>query len=448
MALDYTTDQVKALAPDDSSAKAGRGLASPAKWESMGRDDRAVWGECKGSGAKPYQVEIDLADQPAFKCSCPSRKFPCKHALGLMFLLAEKKAAIAEIAAPPWVADWLESRSRRVQQREERKEQAAKLPDPETREKKLAKRRERIASGLADLDLWLRDLVRGGLAAIRSRPHSYWSEPAARLVDSQAPGLARWIESLEQASHSGDGWEEAVLRLLGRIALVVEGFSRFDSLSPKTQADLRAVVGWPFEKDEVLAGPDTARDRWAVVGMSIEEAANLREQRIWLQGLTTRRSALILDFAYENQPLDVSLPPGTGFEGELAFYPGGSPLRALVKDRTGGLAPLTEFPGFALLEDGIDAFAKAFAENPWIGRFPFGVHNLRPRRSDHGWMIRDGADRELPLTPEFRHGWDLLAVSGGRPLSLFGEWSETAFRPLSGWVDGRFFSWPHEGVVS
>ena len=79
----WTPEQIVALAPDAGSVKAGRELATARKWVSLGRSEQAVWGECQGSGAKPYQTKIDLSE-PAFQCSCPSRKFPCKHALGLL----------------------------------------------------------------------------------------------------------------------------------------------------------------------------------------------------------------------------------------------------------------------------------------------------------------------------------------------------------------------------
>src|SRR5690349_4155482 len=55
-----TPESVLALAPDESSAKAARGLVAPAQWPSLGFDDTAVWGECKGSGSKPYQTQVDL----------------------------------------------------------------------------------------------------------------------------------------------------------------------------------------------------------------------------------------------------------------------------------------------------------------------------------------------------------------------------------------------------
>src|SRR5688572_4415777 len=81
-----TTDQILALAPDAGSMSAGRKLAHPRHWRSAGRADTALWGECQGSTL--YQVRVDVS-QPAaaaVKCSCPSRKFPCKHALALLLM--------------------------------------------------------------------------------------------------------------------------------------------------------------------------------------------------------------------------------------------------------------------------------------------------------------------------------------------------------------------------
>jgi hypothetical protein len=62
----WTADQVHAMAPDPASAKAGQGLAGPRKCVTLGRDARALWGECQGSGSRPYQVIVDAAE-PAFR---------------------------------------------------------------------------------------------------------------------------------------------------------------------------------------------------------------------------------------------------------------------------------------------------------------------------------------------------------------------------------------------
>ena len=54
--MTLTMEGVLALAPDEASAKAARGLIAPAKWPVLGANDAAVWGECQGSGATPYRV--------------------------------------------------------------------------------------------------------------------------------------------------------------------------------------------------------------------------------------------------------------------------------------------------------------------------------------------------------------------------------------------------------
>lgn len=79
----WSEAQVLAVAPDEASVKAARKLAGQSGWSDLGAGSGLLWGRCKGSGKNPYQVTIDLS-APAYTCSCPSRKFPCKHALALL----------------------------------------------------------------------------------------------------------------------------------------------------------------------------------------------------------------------------------------------------------------------------------------------------------------------------------------------------------------------------
>src|SRR3954447_24415013 len=115
--MQLSADQVLALAPDASSASAGRKLASMKGWQSLGSSPAALWGECQGSAL--YQVRVDLSDLTT-KCSCPSRKFPCKHALGLLLLATTTPAALPGSEPPEWVSDWLGRRAA-AGRREEKK---------------------------------------------------------------------------------------------------------------------------------------------------------------------------------------------------------------------------------------------------------------------------------------------------------------------------------------
>src|SRR6185436_3617807 len=135
-----------------ASAKAGRGLASPRKWVTLGQNDRAVWGECQGSGSSPYQTQIDLSE-PAFKCSCPSRKFPCKHGLGLFLLTDSDPKAFKQDAPPDWVSKWLETRGAKAEKKAKKAAEAeAAPPDAEAQAKRAAERAKKVAGGMAELE--------------------------------------------------------------------------------------------------------------------------------------------------------------------------------------------------------------------------------------------------------------------------------------------------------
>jgi hypothetical protein len=433
-------DQILALAPDPSSAKAGQGLASRRKWLALGHNGRAAWGECQGSSRDPYRTQIDLAE-PAFRCSCPSRKFPCKHGLGLFLLLASEPAAFDHGAPPPWVAEWLSRRDQSASQRDV-KPAPAPAADPQKKRaasqaKTAAAREAKVAAGVAELSRWLRDLARQGLASAQSRPYSFWETMAARMVDAQAPGLARMVRALAGLPASGVGWQSRLLERLALLHLLLEGYQRIETLPADTQADIRTAIGWAQNQDELIESA-SLRDRWQIVGQRVEDEENLRVQRTWLWGEAHARPALILSFAAPGQPLDRSLAPGLALDANLVYFPGAYPLRALVQQRHGPPELIGGAPGYASLAEAIAAYAAALSAFPWLERFPMPLQAITPTRVDQHWAIRDTEGRMLPLAPGFAHGWRLLALSGGRPLALFGEWNGTTLLPLSAGAGEEF----------
>lgn len=443
--MSWNAEQVLALAPDASSAKSGKDLSSPRKWKTLGLSAACAWGTLQGSGKDPYQTCIDLAG-PAFKCTCPSRKFPCKHGLGLGLILAQQPAALTEKEPPAWATEWLAKRAEKEEKKVEKAAAPAVPLDPEAAakqalaaEKRSAAREARVAAGLDELGVWLGDLVRTGFAALPGQPASFWEAPAARLVDAQAPGLARRVRELDGVTTTGDQWPARLLHAAALLHLAREGWGRATALPADTQADLRSVIGFNVSQEEVLARP-AIRDRWMVMGHRVEEEDRMRVQRTWLFGEQTRRAALCLSFsAGPNQPLDVSLVPGATVEAELVFFPSAWPLRALVKQRLGKAdsAPPAGLPHQTIAE--ANAFAAAgFTANPWLERVPFCLAAVVPFRRSEGWLVRDEAGHCLPLAVGEKEAWLMLALSGGHPLGLSGEWDGAALRPVGVWSEGRF----------
>jgi hypothetical protein len=361
----------------------------------------------------------------------------------LLLMLASQPAAFAQGAPPSWVAEWLAKRDQSAQQRAVKQERPAAPADAGVQKQRaaaqarsVAAREAKVAAGVEELGRWLRDMVRQGLASAQSRPVSSWETIAARMVDAQAPGLARMIRDLAGVPASGEGWQERLLERLSRLFLLIEGYRRLDTLPSEEQADVRATIGWSLSQDELLATAGV-RDRWLVVGQHAEDEDHLRVVRTWLWGAGASCPALVLAFAAPGQPLDRSLVPGTLLDAELVFFPGAYPLRALVKRRQGPPSPLDRLPGDSI-GAGTAAYGAALARSPWIERFPLALEGVTPLRDGERWLVRDADGLALPVARRFVRGWRLLALSGGRPLALFGEWDGDALMPLSAWAEERF----------
>ncbi|MEM9215120.1 MAG: SWIM zinc finger family protein [Cyanobacteria bacterium P01_F01_bin.150] len=450
MIVTWTTEQVLALAPDSGSIKRGKSLAIASKWPLLGRSDIAVWGECKGSGKKPYRTQIDLSDAatPAFRCSCPSRKFPCKHSLGLFLLFVEQEASfqsVSESGDPPdWVAEWLAKRSQSAAQKQEKRKKAA--ADPVAQAKRADQRAAKIEAGLIDLNQWLEDIIRQGLATLPQQPYSFWDQAAARLVDAQAPGLATRVRKLAGIPHSGHGWPERMLKALGKIHLLVQGYQHQQSLPPALRAEVRSQLGWSPTQAELRSRLEQSNplvscitDDWYVLGKYVIEEDNLKTQRVWLWGETSQTSALVLTFAHGRQPLDISLSPGTCVQGNLIFYPGTGIQRAVVESLQEA-KPFSRLPSKAFhpsIDRAISHYATMVGQNPWGDRLPLSVASVIPRDQDNQWWLIDHQQNVLPIASNFSQGWTLLAISGGYPCTVFGEWDGAAFLPLSVWAHER-----------
>lgn len=446
--LPWTIEQILRFAPDDISRSNTNGLANPRKWQRLFKDDlntpAVLWGECRGSSSDPYRSQVDLSG-PGFNCTCPSRKRPCKHALGLLLLFASQPGSFEFSVPPDWVTVWLAKRSAQSERKASRQAGGAPEPDEGARARRASARDQKIRAGLDDLETWLCDLLLQGLASAQNQPRVFWERTAARLVDAQAPGLARLVRDMANIAVSGEGWQERVLHQIARLVLAIDGYRSVDILPEETQASLRSVIGFIIRKEELLKNPGV-QDTWLVMGREEEEETGLKVQRTWLFGQQTARPALLLSFtplvnngfslAAENGP-DKDPLPGSRVSGELVFYRGAYSLRAVPRAlRTAGSLTLSQLGGLPVCSSFMEAtagYAAALAANPWLERYPLLAGGLVPYQSDGRWLLCDAQGRWISLARTFSAGWTLLAVSGGRPVSVFGEWDGASLRPLSAW---------------
>ncbi len=444
--MELSAESVLALAPDAASAKAANGLLKPGNWPTLGADAAAVWGECQGSGSKPYQTQVDLSG-PTFKCSCPSRKFPCKHGLALLLLRAKDTSLFTATTPPAWVTEWLGARTERVQKKEEKQREQAASPaaEPTAAALKSAQQRwAKMATGAAELQPWLFDQLARGLGSLGPQSRAAWETMAARLVDAKAPGLGQRLSKAAAGLLQGADWPEKTLRQLGLLQLACEAVARREALSEAAQTDLRIMLGWPLDKETVLANAPGVADIWQITGVVQEERDNnVQERRVWLQGEQTGRRALLLEHAFGGRGFEQSWLPLSRHAATLAFYPGAAPLRAIVVSSgaadSASAAP-SAAPAASSPEQEWRALAQRVADNPWIPLHPLRCHPATPCREADGFSLHWGG-QSLRLNLSGNEGWALLALSGGQPLSVMGEWNGETLRPLSATGADGVWNW-------
>ncbi len=387
------------------------------------------------------------------RCTCASRRRPCKHALALLLLWSN--GDVADTTAPAPVVGWLASRqvsdTHRVSDTTARPsttettptgdpapgdglsdtshDDAGEMPD---RDRARDERVERMYSGLTELDRWLDDRMRTGLADPALAKYSTWDDLAARLVDAQAGSLANRIRRLAGLVGASPDWHSDVLAELGLLHLLAQAGRRLGSL-PGPLADAVATsVGWQVRQADVLAGvPDT--DTWIVAARSDTREDRIEVRRHWLRGAASGRWALLLSFAAYRQSLDTSLTVGTAIAADLHRYPGPA-LRSLIGARHGDPTEPSRPPAVDLVS-ACGEIGMLLAAEPWLDRVPFTA-NASIAVDGSRFALTD-AGGTLPLIATGRPLATLLAVAGGGPVDVTCEWTPHGVVPLTVHLDDR-----------
>jgi hypothetical protein len=492
MAERWSVEQVQAVAPSPSAVTAARAIATPASWDGLGGDDEALWGRCRGSGAEPYETVVDHV-HVGFTCSCPSRRRPCKHALALLLLWVAGQ--VPEVARPPAIESWLARRSRTRSAspapsstagpaasgtsgssgetgatgserstagphpgERDRQQATAGSPAPSRsgvadatgvgpgdpddgpsppedrdpdRDAARDERVERMAAGLAELDRWLDDRIRTGLADPAVARYGTWDALAARLVDAQAGSLANRIRRLAGVVGASPQWHSELLAELGMLHLLATAGRHLGDLPAALADGVATSVGWQVRRADVLAGvPDT--DVWLVAGRSDQREDRIEVRRHWLRGVGSGRWALVLSFAAYQQSLDDSLRVGEVLPADLHRYPGPA-MRALVGRRLDEPRTATpaEVPAPSLIE-ACEQLGRLLVREPWLDRVP-ALARAAVTRSEGRWVLVDDTG-SLPIHPDHQQGEGVaavLALSAGSAVPLAFEWTPQGVIPLS-----------------
>jgi hypothetical protein len=454
MSVTLSRSSIEAMAPDQGALKAAAGLLKPAKWSARGRSGPLIWGECQGSGANPYRVCADTADVGS-KCTCPSRKFPCKHGLALMWLYVDEPGAFGEGAVPAWVSEWTGRRrkgggtavapsaGKSLEAAAETAEPAAADQAVEARrqaagEKRSVSTQSQVSTGLDELELWIADVLRTGLGGFLGEVSERCRRIAARLVDAKAAALASRIDEAPSRLLALPTEEraDAAICELGRIVLLIQAWRA----SPD-DPELRREVVATETREEVLANPAATRttSTWEVLGERIETRRDrLVSVATWLINLQDHgpRFALLQDYFPASAGWrSGAFVAGQRFSAQLSFYPARSPLRAIIAERKEAAeAGAIWLPASEL--DPLAAWKEAQLAAPWSLGGPILLPPGRIAEDGTGraWWIGEAAT--LPVQgsmPGLALGADVVAAAGlwnGTRLSLLAartDWGRLGF---------------------
>lgn len=453
-----TVEAVESVAPDQASLKAAAKLMKPAKWPVMAEesDGHLMWAECQGSGANPYRVAADKSDL-GYKCTCPSRKFPCKHALALMWFKAEGNVTFQSGTPPKWVLDWVGRRRKTPTVSPKTSNTNAsnknltaaktvdvKAPsDPKAEARKIAAAKKRaetteksMIAATYELDQWIEDQLRTGLSGFLDNLTDRCRKIAARLVDGKAGSLAGRLDEMPSRilAYPTELRAEIALSELSKLVLLTQSF-RNNPQAP----DLRRLIGTTETRQQILDNTDTLRlkSRWEFLGEQVMTRRDgLVAQYSWLLNLEDhpQRFALLLDFF----PASAGKRGGAAnigeqFDADLIFYPGGPPLRAVVGERSSDIDSFKSWP--QATQSPLSAFRHILHDAPWTLSTPLLLPAGRILEDDGGRQWWSDGSEALPLansSDDIALGMDLTASVGiwdGRGLTLIS--SQSAWGKLS-----------------
>ena len=417
-----------------------------------GRDSAAtselLWGRCRGSGAEPYETIVDHVEV-AWRCTCPSRKLPCKHALALLLLWVRGGCARGR---PPGRCGGVDRRQRPSRQAGASSSSGTPAPAPDRR-----RPGDQPGAGVPDSDPapmpdrgeldGSRDervarMLRG---PGRARPVARGSD--ARRARRSSAGALRHVGRARGASGRCPRRRPRQPRAASRRArrrsarLARRSARRAGHVAPDRPGGTPFAgtprQRWPTPSPRLRAGRCATRtcwpsvpetDDWMVLGRSDIREDRIEVRRLWLRGERTQRWAMLLSFAAYRQALDTSWQVGTVVEADLHRYPGDS-LRCLAGRRT---------PTHFRCRSIAAASDRRAVRRGRIGgrRANHGSSTSRspcaprPRPTARRWVFTDDSG-SLPILAGTVPIGAVVAASEGAPMTVTVEWTPHGVLPLT-----------------
>ncbi|MCR2802735.1 SWIM zinc finger family protein [Paenibacillus soyae] len=250
--MNVTEAYVDGLALNAGAIKNGRDLMKKNSFPLLcvSEDGAVIFGECKGSGKEPYRCSVDFANpaSPVFRCSCPSRQFPCKHILGLLYAYADGRT----FQTAPIPPDLQEKRDKAEKREEKKKETAAggsgSPAKRKTNKSALVKKAAAQLEGIEIAEKLIRHIAHSGLGSLDPKSLQLLEDQAKELGNYYIPGIQIAMKELLFPLRSDMGKEEryslAMEKMLTLHVLLKRGREHLGKRAenPDTPLDLETTL--------------------------------------------------------------------------------------------------------------------------------------------------------------------------------------------------------------
>lgn len=272
---------VDSAAPNADAMKNGRGLVLKKSFVELNKsaDGSLLFGRCSGSGKEPYRCSADFVrpDKPVYRCSCPSRQFPCKHCIGLMYAFVQGKPfVVADV--PEDVASKREKAEVRQEKKKEREEKPRQV-----NKSALTKKINAQLAGLDLLETLVHDLVRLGMGNTSAKTAKQIEEQAKQLGDAYLPGAQTALHAYTKLFSDEAGKFDVEKSPRQREAVYGEALDQLTRLNALLKQG-RAYLKQRLEDPELKPEVETAIAAWLGHAWQLRELkeAGLVEQNVEL----------------------------------------------------------------------------------------------------------------------------------------------------------------------
>ena len=180
-----TDELIRSFAPNPAAVSNAKKICSLGEFSNLRKtaDETLIFGECRGSGKNPYNTSADFSGEtPVFRCSCPSRQFPCKHSLALMMeWLSGKNFETSDI--PEDIAQKREKAAKRAER------STAQPTSPKQNKSAAEKKLRKQLEGLDLAESFVKDMLDRGVYSVSSAAADQYRALAKQLGDYWLPGL-------------------------------------------------------------------------------------------------------------------------------------------------------------------------------------------------------------------------------------------------------------------